>query len=93
MYEGSQIKPTDYKMTETNNDGKAFCVNCGKRQPYEVSFSFETVDRKGIIFTYLNMRANCVICKSDLYVREINDANVQSRLLAYEDARRKHTPK
>lgn len=90
MYEGSQIKPSNPKTTISNKDGKAFCVNCGKRQPYNLGMSVETLDRKDIPYTYIHLTAFCSICKEEIYVPEINDANVQARLSSYNEAKRRN---
>lgn len=89
MYEGSQIQPTDWRQTRRNNDGKAWCIKCNKRQPYDVHTRITKCDfeRKGkrIIFDYLELYATCRVCQDEIYVPDINDANVHARNLAYDN--------
>lgn len=87
MYEGSQIQ--ERKDTVTNKDGKAFCINCRKRTRYEMGIGWETVTVKGITFTYLRLTARCSICSNEVYVPEVNDANVAAREHAYKQSKNK----
>lgn len=81
MYEGSQIQErTD---TITNKDGKTFCIECGRRTRYETNIGWETITVKGITFTYLRLTARCCVCGNEIYVPEVNDANVKARECAY----------
>ena len=94
MYEGNQIQPTDWRQTRRNNDGKAWCIKCNKRQPYDAYTRITKCDfeRKGkrVIFDYLELYAVCRACQDEIYVPDINDANVHARKIAYNKYIKEH---
>lgn len=90
MYEGSQIE--DRKDTVSNKDGKAYCIECGRRTKYYISSALCTQEVRGAKFAWVNLNARCAICGKEVYIPEVNDANVNARELSYKMARTKHAP-
>ena len=64
----------------------AFCVECGRKKPYSVTSTRETLTIRGVSFQYVERQARCQDCGEVGYVPEINDANVKSREDAYRKA-------
>lgn len=64
----------------------AFCVECGRKKPYSVTSTRETLTIRGVSFQYVERQARCQDCGELVYVPEINDANVKSREDAYRKA-------
>lgn len=88
MYEGSQIQPTDRQKTISNKDGQSWCDTCGKRQPYDITMQvINAKDKNGIAYTFLNLKPYCRICKRELWVSEILDANADARYKAHMNAK------
>ena len=90
MYEGSQIE--DRKDTVSNKDGKTYCIECGRRTKYYISSALCTQEVRGVKFGWINLNARCAICGKEVYVPEVNDANVNARELSYKMARTKQAP-
>lgn len=67
---------------------EAFCVACGEHRQYTVNTTRETVTIKGTTFSYLEQSAHCITCGEEVYIPELNDANVQAREDAYRKASR-----
>lgn len=63
-----------------------FCLYCGKEVEYTKVSAPTTVFVRGFKLEYDEVRAHCPICNRELYVHEINDANVDARLKAYRQA-------
>ena len=64
----------------------AFCIACDEEVEYTVfAERVETVIR-GVKISYVEVAAKCPVCGEEIYVPEINDANVQSREDAYRKA-------
>lgn len=88
MYEGSQIQPTDRQKTISNKDGQTWCDTCNKRQPYDLTMQIVTAkDKDGISYSFLSMKPHCRICKRELWVAEILDANADARYKAHMSAK------
>ena len=66
-----------------NNIPTAYCVDCGKKVAYRISTRQDTVVVRGVGFSYVEQVAVCPECGAELYVPEVNDANVQTREDAY----------
>lgn len=66
-----------------NNKKKAYCINCGKKQPYYVVKFSQKVTVRGTTFYYLETKAYCSECGKEVYVKEIADMNAQDRENAY----------
>lgn len=82
MYEGNQIQ--ERKDTVTNKDGKTFCIDCGIRTRYETGIGWDICKIRGATYiSYLRLTARCCVCGNEVYVPEVNDANVQARECAY----------
>ena len=63
-----------------------FCIQCGKDVVYTVCAKrVETIIRD-VKISYVELTAKCPVCGEEVYVPEINDANVQSREDAYRTA-------
>lgn len=69
----------------TTQKPTVFCMSCGDDREYKVQSHRIEVEVRGIHFSYVELTAVCAICGEELYVPEVNDANVQ----AQEDAYRK----
>ena len=66
----------------------AFCIACDEEVEYTVfAERVETVIR-GVKISYVEVAAKCPACGEEIYVPEINDANVQAREDAYRKAMR-----
>lgn len=64
----------------------AFCITCDEEVEYTVyAERVETVIR-GVRINYVEVAAKCPVCGEEIYVPEINDANVQAREDAYREA-------
>ncbi len=64
----------------------AFCIACDEEVEYTVfAERVETVIR-GVKISYVEVAAKCPVCGEEIYVPEINDANVQAREDAYRKA-------
>ena len=62
----------------------AFCIWCNEKTPYEVHVNGKHLIRKnGIGFFVKELSAVCTNCGFDVYVPEVNDANVERREKAY----------
>jgi predicted RNA-binding Zn-ribbon protein involved in translation (DUF1610 family) len=69
-----------------DNMRTAFCTNCGKKVAYS-SFSREDDSTvRGVAVRYTEIVAVCPNCDTELYVPEVNDANVEARQEAYKIA-------
>ena len=64
----------------------AFCLECGCTRSYTLQYSRERITVKGIEFVYTEIHAVCETCGSEIYVPEINDANVDAREDGYRKA-------
>lgn len=62
----------------------AFCLECRSKQLYTVQSSREKLIVRGTEFEYTELRAFCTSCGEEVYVPEINDANCDARLRAWE---------
>lgn len=65
--------------TNVQNNGRGlfrYCINCDKRQPYEIRERYKTLNMRGCLSPYLERYAVCKVCGEELYVPEINDMNV-----------------
>ena len=61
----------------------AFCIHCDRKTEYELYRRKVDERRRGVHFSYTENYAKCRCCGSEVYVSEINDANVDARLDAY----------
>jgi uncharacterized phage-associated protein len=66
-----------------NNIPTAYCVECGDKVAYRISTRQDTAVVRGVEFSYVEQLAVCPECGAELYVPEVNDANVQAREDAY----------
>lgn len=62
---------------------KTFCINCGCKQDYIVKDRIDSLNVRGIEFTYLEEIDYCSNCGKEVYVPEINDYNCEARENAY----------
>lgn len=62
----------------------AYCIHCDCRVEYCLKSQRVALDIRGIAFTYDELVACCSNCGEELYVPEINDANVVVRKETYE---------
>lgn len=69
------------------NKEKVFCVECKKETTYSVITSRVEMTVRGTTFSYIELSAICNHCGEEIYVPEINDANVMSSENAYREAR------
>lgn len=64
-----------------------FCITCGKMREYEVrTFPIKT-RHKAVHFEYQVQIPFCKVCGAEMYSAELNDANVDAALAAYERAK------
>ena len=64
----------------------AFCIECGEVREYHILSQRVELEVRGIRFSYVELIAVCEDCEEELYVPEINDANVEERESAYRKA-------
>lgn len=76
MYEGSQIE--DRTGTVSNKDGKAWCVECGRRTKYYISSAFILNETWCLCSPYMRLNARCGICGKEVIIPEIEKANEQA---------------
>lgn len=69
-----------------DNINIAFCYNCTEKEPYYIMSRRTDVSVRGITFSYVEQVAICQKCDEEVYVPEVNDANVQSKEDAYRRA-------
>ena len=67
--------------------GTAYCIHCDCRVEYCLKSQRLALDIRGIVITYDELVAYCSKCGAELYVPEINDANVEVRKATYEMAK------
>lgn len=70
----------------------AFCADCNQKVTYKVDSRDIELTIRGTSFKYSEKFAVCAICGEEIYVPEINDANVAAREAAYTAAKKKPTP-
>ncbi len=63
-----------------------FCIECGVDREYKILTRRTAVEVRGVHFSYLELVAVCEGCGEELYVPEVNDANVQAQEDAYRKA-------
>lgn len=64
---------------------KYFCIHCGKDVDYITGFRFvKNLKVKDLEISYDEMFAICKECGNEIYVPQINDINVKTRIKAYE---------
>lgn len=61
-----------------------FCINCDDKKPFSVITRKSEAEVRGVKFYYEESVALCKECGEEVYVSNVNDANVQARLEAYE---------
>ena len=64
--------------------GTVYCIHCDCRVEYCLKSQRVALDIRGIAITYDELVAYCSKCGAELYVPEINDANVVARKETYE---------
>lgn len=64
----------------------AFCTNCACHRQYALTSSKSKNEVRGTSFEYVEHIAHCTECGKELYIAEINDANVQAQEDAYRAA-------
>lgn len=55
---------------------KPYCINCNRDVPYSVKNQTIEMVAYGVPFHYTEQTAYCYVCREEVYVTEINDANV-----------------
>ena len=83
---------TTKKLSIKENDTHVFCINCGQECTYSEKTIQKNVFVRGLLFSYPERCAFCTACGEEVYVPAINDANVQSREVAYKKARKAIAP-
>ena len=67
----------------------AFCITCGDFREYTTKEEPVTDCVHGIAFMYNRTHAYCVRCNSEIYVRDINEENIDRAVNAFYDAKAK----
>lgn len=67
---------------------EAFCLTCGKHQPYRINYKIVEQTVREISFKYVEDTAVCSVCGNEVYVPEVNDRNVDRRERAYYEMER-----
>ena len=62
---------------------KVFCTKCCERVPYKIESSTEETSVHEVSFKFLETRAKCRICGTQVYVPAVNDKNWYERHKAY----------
>lgn len=65
-----------------------FCIECSRKVTYSVKSERVELNVRGTKFSYVELFAICEECGSEIYLPEINDANVEAREEAYRKAAR-----
>lgn len=63
------------------------CLTCWEKREYDVRTEIVKTRHKSVRFEYEEQRAFCRVCGHEVYVAELNDANVDAALTAYDRAR------
>jgi hypothetical protein len=72
-----------YHSWHEEDEPQALCTVCLDKHPYRTEQSQQTSTVRNVTFSYLERRAYCTVCGNEIYVPEVNDANVESRERAY----------
>lgn len=67
--------------------GTVYCIHCDCRVEYCLKSQRVALNIRGIDITYDELVAYCRDCDEEIYVAEINDANVEVRKATYEMAK------
>ena len=81
----------NYDLTHVKNQlerSRPFCLECGKKVEFRVEAGFRNMEAHGVKFSFREETAYCAECAHEVYVPEIEDANVDVRRKAYGKARR-----
>jgi len=62
---------------------KVFCTKCCERVPYRIESSMEETSVHEVSFKFLETRAKCKVCGTQVYVPAVNDKNWYERHKAY----------
>ena len=69
---------------------KAYCSKCDHMVEYSIETQEETNRHKGITFKVTVEKAICKECGNNVYIAGINNRNVDARIKAYEEAKKKY---
>lgn len=61
----------------------AYCIHCACKNEFTITTDRKEVTVKGIQISFVLQSAHCADCGEEVYVPEINDANVTAREEAY----------
>lgn len=64
----------------------AYCISCDNDVEYSVSTERVEAVVRDVRISYIELSARCACCGEEIYVAEINDANVRAREDAYREA-------
>ena len=64
----------------------AFCVGCRDDKAYIIKPQRAENEIRGIRFSYIELVAYCADCGEEIYLPEVNDANVEAQEEAYREA-------
>lgn len=67
----------------------AYCIDCNDFNEFEIATEKSTFTVNGVTIPYMEKQAMCKCCGNEIYVAEINDANVDAREAAYDNAFRR----
>lgn len=78
----------DGHIDESNECIAGFCVECGEYASFNISSDKKVINHNDIEFGYEEVAVFCSKCGTKGYIPEINDENVERKLVAYDLAER-----
>mgnify|MGYP006873253011 CR=1 FL=1 len=72
-----------------SDNGTEYCIRCGKKTEYSIKLQRVRVNICGVRFSYIEKEPCCTNCLESVYVSEIEDQNVDARVLAFNQAKDK----
>lgn len=67
----------------------AYCIRYGKKTEYSIKLQHVRVNICGVRFSYIEKNPCCTNCGESVYVSEVEDQNVDARMLEFNKAREK----
>lgn len=77
-----------YERRANMSKNIGFCIECSKKVSYSIKSELVELKIRDTTFNYIELSAVCDECGCELYIPEINDANVEAREESYRKASR-----
>lgn len=63
----------------------AYCPHCGRKSEYELINERKKIKSNGVIFSYIERHARCLVCKKDIHFDVLDNLNINARDKAFLD--------